>query len=943
MAESRIGTSVVGTIVGHYRLLSPLGRGAMGEVYLGEDVRLGRRVAVKVLPAEACCDPASIERFVREAQIVSSLNHPNICTLHDIGQHDGRQFMVMELLEGETLAARVARGPLPVDEILALAADIASALEAALRQGVVHRDIKPANLFVTASGLKVLDFGVAKLSDAAAARDTTRGGSEPLTMLGAAIGTMAYMSPEQARGEAIDGRSDLFSLGVVLYEMATGRPPFTGATAAVVFEGLLTKTPPPPSSKRVGLPDGFDALVMRALEKSPETRQPSAEALRAEIQAVRRGITAPPLVAAAGPVAAPPGTPAGVRVSSPRRWWWLAAPVATAAVVAGVVAWQSASAPALQSKDPVVLAALTNRTGDTMFDDTLGEVLAVQLRQSPFLNLVPDQRIQATLRMMERDPATPLDASVGREVCQRVGAKALLTSTIAKLGESYVLTLGALDCVTGEPLAEEQVEASRKDDVLKQLGVAARDLRERLGESLPSIARYDANVEEATTTSLEALKAYSQAMVTRRTQGDRAALAFYRRAVELDPGFALAHARLGTAYSNLSDVDGARRHTDRAYELRGKVSELERLYIEARYHTMHDDTAKAIEAYRVTQATYPNDYTSRVNLGILLRGEGQTAEALQLLREAVRISPEEPNARINLATTLIHEGQFAEARREAEAARALRDDSTVKSLLMTVAVFSGDAELERQQLDRIAAIEDRTQVLPLLWGLAAHRGQFAESQRLLAEIERTFGGAGLWPVVGDLRGGSAAFAAGVGLRSQAQELAVLLERDHAVDATADDRLFVAALLRDAALARRSLPAALAFRNGASGDAAASDAMRALASMAAGDDASAIATLGPVRSKANQTDFRLLHGMLSYALRKYDDAISDFEWIRDHGRRELSPQFGLARLGLARTFEAAGRTDDARRAYRDFLDFWKSADPDLPVIVEATRALARLGT
>ena len=363
------------------------------------------------------------------------------------------------------------------------------------------------------------------------------------------------------------------------------------------------------------------------------------------------------------------------------RWWWLAAPVATAAVVAGVLAWQSTRTPALESRDLIVLSSLTNRTGDTMFDDTLGEALAVQLRQSPFLNVVPDQRVQATLRMMQRDPMQPITEEVGRDVCQRVSARALLTSTIAALGSSYVITLRALDCVTGDTLAERQVQAGRKEDVLGVLGEATTMFREQLGESLASIKRYDAKVEMATTASLDALKAYSQALTARRTVDDRAALPLMRRAVELDPTFALAHARLGTIYANLLDTEASRRHATRAFELREKVSELERLYIEARYYTTgQPDPAKAIEAYRVSIATYPTDYASRTNLAILLKERGELEESLALLREAISLAPEEPTARFNLASGLVEMGQFDEARVEIDRLLSVRDNGASRAL-----------------------------------------------------------------------------------------------------------------------------------------------------------------------------------------------------------------------------------------------------------------------
>jgi tetratricopeptide (TPR) repeat protein len=925
---------MIGQTLSHYRILAPLGKGAMGEVFAAEDVRLGRRVAMKLLPAELCCDPAAVERFQREARIVSALNHPNIATLHDIGEHCGAQFMVMELLEGETLGARLVRGPLALDELLTYGADVAGALDAAHRRGVVHRDIKPANLFVTTSGaIKVLDFGVAKLSDTIGAADVTRAGTDQLTSLGTAIGTVAYMSPEQARGVAIDARSDLFSLGVVLYEMATGRSPFPGATAAVIFEGILAKTPPVPSSIRTGLSADLDRIILRALEKDPALRYQTAADLRAEIKRLQRETDTVR--------AAPPALAAAPRRS---RLWWLAAPVATLGVMAGVVAWQSARTPALADKDLVVLADLMNRTGDTMFDDTLGEALKVQLRQSPFLNLVPEQRVQATLRMMQRPMGTAIDDTVGREVCQRVGAQALLTSAIASLGSSYVITLRALDCVTGDTLAERQTEAGRKEDVIRQLGEASSTFREQLGESLASIKRYDANIETATTASLEALKAYSQALLTRRTQGDRAALPLMRRAVELDPDFALAHARLGTLYSNQNDLAGSRRHTTRAFELRDKVSEVERLYIEARYYeTVALDPAKAVEAYRVAIATFPTDYASRVNLALLLKGRGELDEATALLQEAARLAPEEPNARLNLASTYLESGRLDEARREVDQLIAVRDDASARSLLMGLAVFTGDSALEQQQREWAVSHGDPKEALPALMGAALYRGQLRDAERLATDLQRAFTSAGLPTVANGFPATIAIAAAIFGDAARARAILARLPGDGSKDDTADARLVAAALSGDPATARRMLPLALEhLPAGADGEHEAS-VLRALVTFAGGDVAGALATLGPVQLHPREATRVMVHGLLSLAARRWDDAIRDFEWYRDAGFREMTANPGVVRARLAEAYEGAGRAADARKAYAEFLEFWSAADTDLPLVVNATTALARLGS
>ena len=575
--------------------------------------------------------------------------------------------MVMELLDGELLKDRLERGPLAANEVLELGAQIADALEAAHAQGVVHRDIKPANLFVTKRGaIKVLDFGVAKLSEAGRSGDglaATTGGSDQLTTIGTTIGTVAYMSPEQARGQEIDARSDLFSAGVVLYQMATGQPPFQGATVATIFESLLTKAPMAPSEIKAGIPAELDRVILKALEKDRETRYQGAAELRADLKRLKRAADSGTTAAVGwwGGAAAVYGPPVSTEArrakaapkkkSQWRRPVFIGAPLVTALAAAGFF-YRSINTPALTQKDSVVLSSVVNRTGDAMFDDTLGEALALQLRQSPFLNVVPEQQVQATLRLMGREPMTPITAELGREICQRSAAKALLGGTIAMLGSTYVLTLSAQDCVNGNILAEEQAQANSKETVLQAMGTAVSAFREKLGESLASIARYDARIEEATTPSLEALKAYSQGLRTRRNTGDFDSVPFFRRAIDLDPQFALAYARLGTVYANLGQTDESRKMTTKAFELREKVSEAERYYIEARYYTtVQIDIQKALDVYRVWLATYPGDYTALANSALLHKQQGDRAEAIRKLELATKVAPDQPLAFTNLGQT----------------------------------------------------------------------------------------------------------------------------------------------------------------------------------------------------------------------------------------------------------------------------------------------------
>jgi eukaryotic-like serine/threonine-protein kinase len=963
---------VVGRTVSHYKILSSLGRGGMGEVYEAEDTRLGRHVALKLLPTDACATPEALERFLREARIVSTLSHPHICVLHDIGEETGQHFMVMELLEGDSLKERIARGPLPLDHLLDYAVQMADALDAAHGAGVVHRDIKPANLFITRRGqAKVLDFGVAKLAEGPGDRaDAARTiAASELTTAGSAVGTVAYMSPEQARGLEIDARSDLFSFGDVLYEMATGRPAFSGPTHAVIFEGILTKAPQPASELNANIPPELDRIIAKALEKDRELRYQNASDLRADLKRLKRetdtGRTAATLgsfqpsvpltsaaVTPAGPTAAAPLSAAVPVVASRgrRRALLFGAPLVTIAVIVGAILWQSPKTPALRERDLVVLSEFRNRTGDTMFDDTLSEALGVQLRQSPYLNLLPDQQIQATLQMMGRQSNERLTPEIASEVCQRAGAKAMLGGTIAMLGTSYLVTLNAQNCVNGEVLAEEQVQAKSKEEVITALGGAASSFRETLGESLASVQRYDANIERATTKSLEALKSYSQALAVRRTKGDFEAVPLLRRAVEVDPEFALAHARLGTALSNIGERAEAEKAATRAYELRDKASERERLYIEARYFTTAGrDQMKAIDAYRRLLATYPDDFAAHANLGSLYRDRGMIKDAVEQLEEAVRLAPDEPLGHTNLGVAYVSAERLADARREYEAALKLQPSSGgARNGLYQIATLTGDQALADAQVAAVQGRREEVDMLSMRVQAAGYRGRLQEAAQLTDDLYARARSLNRLTQAAD---GFVFFAIGqasVGRVDEARRELERIRRDNILtDAARDEVIMLASVLNDGALAQSHLTRSIQYVNSISqpeDHQRNESTLKSFAALASGNYAEAY-QLAMTSATDTSPSFRIAYlvaGLAALRMSRWDDAVKALTTLTDlRSKLGLTTIHGVGYVMLGRAHAGAGRPADARKAYEQAFAIWKDADPDLPLLVEAKSEYAAL--
>ncbi|MGA3214007.1 MAG: protein kinase, partial [Terriglobales bacterium] len=658
-----------GTIIGDYEVLKLIGAGGMGEVYQARDVRLARDVAIKVLPASLAYDADQLRRFEQEAQAAAALNHPNILAVHQLGSYQGAPYLVSELLEGATLRERIKQGPLSLRSAIGYGVQIARGLAAAHEKGITHRDLKPDNLFVTRDGrVKILDFGLAKLTHPP--RSSGRNGH--VTEPGLVMGTLGYLSPEQVRGQEADYRADIFAFGAILYEMLSGKRAFRKPTPADTMSAILNDDPPGIAELVAATPPALQRVVQRCLEKDREQRFQSASDLAFALEAL-----------------SDPGTvPSGVfrdafgREPSRTRSAGVVAVVAAALLAAGGLYYRSHQTKPLAERDSIVLADFSNTTGDSVFDETLKQGLSVQLEQSPFLDLVSESKVNETLKLMGRSAGDRLTPAVAGEVCQRTGSKAMLDGSIARLGSQYVIGLKAVNCDNLEVLAVAQEQAAGKEAVLKALDRAAISLRGKLGESLSTVQKYATPVEEATTPSLEALQAYSLGWKVFFQKGQADALPFYQRAVELDPNFAMSYAAMATIYVFLDETGRAAENARKAYELRGNVSERERLFIDGFYYVVATgELEKAAQVYEQSQQTYPNDYNAYVNLAYVYGCLGYPDKALDETREALRLEPNNAINYANLASALTSLNRLdeAEAVFEQALARKLEGESLLQN------------------------------------------------------------------------------------------------------------------------------------------------------------------------------------------------------------------------------------------------------------------------
>ncbi len=978
--------------ISRYRILEKLGSGGMGDVYLAEDMRLGRKVALKLLVEDLTENRERLGRFDQEAYAASALNHPNILTVYEMGDEGGRHFIAAEFIDGMTLRKRLATSPMDLSEVLSVAIQVADALEEAHAAGIIHRDIKPENIMIRRNGhVKVLDFGLAKLTERTVVEETdTEAVTRALvqTDAGVVLGTSQYMSPEQARGKPIDARTDIWSLGVVLYEMATGHPPFTGETKTDVIVAIAKSDPQPLTRFTRNVPAELEWIVMKALRKNVEERYQTVKEFESDLKKLKQRLefqtelerSIPPdtlsSLAAAGialtdteiPTAGvstsvPPAsrsaggfpTAAQTRASSAeyivsgikRHKTALAIAALGIVLIAAVLVYLSSSRRrvAFTDKDTILLADFVNTTGDSVFDGTLKQALAVQLGQSPFLDIFSEDRVRDALKFMNRSPDEHVTRDIAREICERQGIKAMLLGSISGLGTHYVISLEAVNANTGDSIATEQVETDGKEQVLKSLGQAASKLREKLGESLASIQNFDVPIEQVTTSSLDALRAYSMGLAQHSSGNYPQAIPLYKRAIELDNNFAIAYARLANVYNNTGKFELSREASAKAYEFRDRASEREKLFVTASYYGgVTGEWDKQIEQLEVWSRTYLRDWEPRNLLASRYTLVGPFDKALAEAREAVRLNPKEARAYTNLAVAFIGLNRFEDAKSVLRQALAQKLETTnMRIRLFHIAFVQDDAATMKEQLDWAASKPEEAQ----MWQAQAAEfsGQLAKANQFTERVIGLMRAADSKETTAQLLLQQALRNATFGSCGQVGETvrqALGLSREQAKLITAANALAVcnqtraAQTLIDELIKRFPLDTLQKMVS--------IPITRSQIELTRGDSSPVIQLLESSRKYEVAGEFwpQYLRGQAYLKQKKGAEAAKEFQTIIDHrGWYPLSPLYPLAQLGVARAAVIEGDAAKARRAYQDFFTLWKEADTSIPILVVARQEYEKL--
>jgi serine/threonine protein kinase/tetratricopeptide (TPR) repeat protein len=985
--------------ISRYRIVEKLGSGGMGDVYLAEDTKLGRKVALKLLAKELTQNRDRLSRFDQEAYAASGLNHPNILTIYELGDEGGRHFIATEYIEGQTLRKRLQTTPMEIIEVLDVAIQVAGALEEAHAAGIIHRDIKPENIMLRRNGhVKVLDFGLAKLMerpepDQADTEAVTRALVQ--TDAGMVLGTSQYMSPEQARGKPVDARTDIWSLGVMLYEMATGRAPFSGETKTDVIVAIAKNDPPSLGRFAPNAPAEFEWIVLKALRKDVDERYQTVKEFESDLKKLRQQIefhsqlersmgpehystalrtladteTHVPLQPLSSHFSVAPSFPSQVQSTAPtrasnaeylvseikRHKRGFAGIAISAVVVIGLVVayfafWRTRTV--LTDKDTILLADFVNTTGDPVFDGTLKQGLAVQLGQSPFLDIFAESRVRDSLRYMQLSADTAVTGKVARDICLRNGIKAMLQGSISVVGSHYVVLLQALNSQTEDIIASEQIEVDGRNQVLQALGPAASSLREKLGESLNTIKKFDAPIEQVTTSSLEALQQYSLGVKQHSNTDYRQAIPFYLKAVEIDPNFAMAHARLALCYYSTHQLEAAREENKRAYDLRDRVSDRESFVIAATYYGgvtgEWDLQIKELETWKLTYPRDPEPLNFLSNKYTLV---GPFEKAVSEARGAIDLNPKDPKPYVNLAVAYIGLNRFAEASQTLRQARDQNLQSANMHLrLFQLAWLQGDATGMQEQLAWARTNGKPEDAASWEAQVAAFSGQLAKADELTDRVVQMIRAPAAKEPAAQNRGLDTK-------EPVAQTLLIGAIRDatlgsceratknakQAIDLSAEQGNLIGAatayaICRQAPLALKLIdeldkrwPIDTLLHT------TSLPIIRAQLELNRGNGAAAITLLDPPRKYDVFGDFwpQYLRGLAYLKVNNGAQAQSEFQTILAHrGWYPVSPLYPLAQLGYARAAAMRGDAAGARKAYQDFLILWKDADASLPAVVAA---------